>query len=106
MAEEQEREERRWMADQQRLAELAERREREDEWRAQQRAEPRANAWNDHQRAMGGQGHSRQAIRDAYWGGGEASSNSGVRTNSAGRPIHENGRFMSYSDARARGWRG
>ena len=30
----------------------------------------------------------------------------GVRVNSAGRPIHDDGRFMSYSEARSRGWGG
>jgi len=30
----------------------------------------------------------------------------GVRVNSAGRPIHENGRFMSYAEATSRGWGG
>ncbi|CAE8593654.1 unnamed protein product [Polarella glacialis] len=30
----------------------------------------------------------------------------GVRVNSAGRPIYENGRFMSYAEARSRGWGG
>ncbi|CAE8678348.1 unnamed protein product [Polarella glacialis] len=31
---------------------------------------------------------------------------SGVRVNIAGRPIHSNGRFMSYADARSKGWGG
>jgi hypothetical protein len=30
----------------------------------------------------------------------------GVRVNSAGRPIHDNGRFMSYAEARNKGWSG
>lgn len=30
----------------------------------------------------------------------------GVRVNSAGRPIHKDGRFMSYAVARAHGWKG
>lgn len=35
-----------------------------------------------------------------------ADSRFGVRVNSAGRPIHDNGRFMSYSEARTNGWGG
>ena len=30
----------------------------------------------------------------------------GVRVNSAGRPIHDDGRFMSYAEARSQGWGG
>ena len=30
----------------------------------------------------------------------------GVRVNSAGRPIQADGKFMSYADARAKGWKG
>ena len=30
----------------------------------------------------------------------------GVRVNSAGRPIHDDGKFMSYAEARSRGWGG
>lgn len=30
----------------------------------------------------------------------------GVRFNCAGRPIHDNGRFMSYAEARSKGWSG
>jgi len=29
----------------------------------------------------------------------------GVRVNSAGRPIKDNGQFMSYAEARAKGWK-
>ena len=31
---------------------------------------------------------------------------SGVRVNSAGRPINDKGRFMSFAEARAKGWQG
>ena len=30
----------------------------------------------------------------------------GVRVNSAGRPIHTDGKFMSYAEAKSRGWKG
>lgn len=40
------------------------------------------------------------SLADGTSGGG------GVKVNSAGRPIHANGRFMKYSEARARGWSG
>ena len=30
----------------------------------------------------------------------------GVKTNSAGRPVHSDGKFMSYAEARRRGWAG
>lgn len=38
--------------------------------------------------------------------GTQDSSVNGVRVNSAGRPIHSNGRFMSYAEATSRGWNG
>eukprot|EP00747_Dinoflagellata_sp_TGD_P047045 gnl/TRDRNA2_/TRDRNA2_144781_c0_seq1.p1 gnl/TRDRNA2_/TRDRNA2_144781_c0~~gnl/TRDRNA2_/TRDRNA2_144781_c0_seq1.p1 ORF type:complete len:169 (+),score=15.79 gnl/TRDRNA2_/TRDRNA2_144781_c0_seq1:77-583(+) len=35
-----------------------------------------------------------------------ACGSGGVRVNCAGRPIYDNGRFMSYDEARRRGWQG
>ena len=92
--------------------EAEERTRREGQQRAQREAEERARREGQQRAQREAEERRRReaeerARREAeHYSGNLSSSSSGVRVNAGGRPIHENGRFMSYADARARGWGG
>ena len=68
--------------------------------------------WPDWVHALGGVVRVDMAAVDrvsaaaASMAAGPSAQTYGVRVNAAGRPIHDDGRFMSYAEARSRGWGG